>query len=290
MSYTKTLLTATFMMLVLLSACTAVKTTPITDPPTLVQHTGKFVWHDLLTPDKETAKNFYAALFGWTFNESGNYTVVLNKGKAIAGIVELEADSEQKQNARWLGSLSVADLENATTAATSAGGVVHEGPEALENRGRYALVSDPNGAQVVLLRAGSGDPDDSEPEIGTWLWDELWTDNTATAIRFYQNIVGYKTITDNSGYNIAVNQNQWRAGIRPMAIKGMSPRWIPVIRVKDPEAVARQVETLGGHVLLPPYQTAESARVALMADPTGAVFMVQAWTGALLTSRSSNHD
>ena len=282
MSYAKFLMIATVMMMGLLSACNSMKATPVADPPTLVQHTGKFVWHELLTPDIDSAKSFYAVLLGWTFNAADNYTVVLNKGKAIAGMVPLEADSGQALEARWLASLSVADLEKATAAATSAGGIIHEGPRVIENRGRYAFVSDPGGAQLILLRAGSGDPDDSEPEIGAWLWDELWTDDTAAAIQFYQDIVGYNTIADNSDYNIAVNQDIWRAGIRPMPIKGMSPRWIPVIRVKDPEATAKRAEKLGGHVLLAPDQTVASAKVALIADPTGAVFMVQAWSGALL--------
>jgi len=285
MSYAKFLMIAAVMMMGLLSACNSMKAPPIADPPTLVQHTGKFVWHELLTPDIETSKNFYAALFGWTFNEADTYTVVLNKGKAIAGMVQLNAASGKTLNGQWLASLSVADLEKATAAAASAGAIVHEGPKVIENRGRYALVSDPGGAQVILLRAGTGDPDDSEPEIGAWLWDELWTDDTAAAIQFYQDIVGYSTIADSSDYNIAVNQDIWRAGIRPMPIKGMGPRWIPVIRVKDPEATAKRAETLGGHVLLAPYQTVESAKVALIADPTGAVFMVQAWSGALLAAK-----
>jgi len=284
MSYAKFLIIATFMLMGLLSACTSMKATPITEPPTLVQHTGKFVWHDLLTSDVKMAKKFYASLFGWTFNEADNYTVVLNKSKAIAGMVQLGADFGQKKNALWLASLSVGDVEKATAAATSSGGVIHEGPNVLENRGRYALVSDPSGAQVILLRAGSGDPNDSEPEIGAWLWDELWTDKTTAAIRFYQNIVGYSTIAVNADYNIAVNQNKWRAGIRPIAIKNMSSRWIPVVRVKDPEAIAKQAEVLGGQVLIAPHQTVETGKAALIADPTGAVFMVQSWPGTLLAA------
>jgi uncharacterized protein len=287
MSSVKVLMVVAFAMMALLTGCNSMKAipkaTPIPPSPSLAQHSGKFVWHDLLTSDLENAKTFYGSLFGWTFNEVDDYTVVLHKGKAIAGMVQLKTASRPKQNARWLASLSVADVEKATAAATAAGGVVLEGPNVIENRGRYALVRDPGGAQVVLLRAISGDPEDSVAEIGAWLWDELWTDDTTAAIHFYRNIAGYNTIADNSGYNIAVNQETWRAGIRPIVIKDMRPLWIPVIRVHDPEAIAKQAETLGGHILITPSQTDGSAPAALIADPTGGVVMVQSWSAGSQT-------
>ena len=262
----------------LFGGCASMKATPVTDPPSQTKHVGKFIWHDMLTSDVEMAKKFYASLFGWTFRQVENYIVVLNNGKPIAGMVQVDSASEQSNSARWLASLSVADVEIAATVAIAAGALIHEGPEEIENRGQYALISDPNGAQLVLLNSSSGDPEDSEPEIGSWLWNELWTENAPTAINFYQEIVGYETITNHSEYDIAVKKDKWRAGIRPIAIEGMNSRWIPVIRVKKPEHTAKLAEMHGGHVLIPADQAVSAVKVALIADPAGALFMVQNWS------------
>src|SRR5215468_1380217 len=39
---------------------------------------GKFVWADLVTDDVPRARAFYGAMFGWTFQIAGNYTIASN--------------------------------------------------------------------------------------------------------------------------------------------------------------------------------------------------------------------
>jgi len=90
-----------------LAGCAVMKTsslalTPVVSPPTDVHHPGAFVWHDLLTHDVPVARNFYSQVFGWSFEEHGRYTVVLNEGKPIAGIVALDPKQAQGSAARWL--------------------------------------------------------------------------------------------------------------------------------------------------------------------------------------------
>ena len=48
----------------------------ITKNATHKYYPGKFVWHDLLTDDISAAKEFYSGLFGWTFEEQGEYCLV----------------------------------------------------------------------------------------------------------------------------------------------------------------------------------------------------------------------
>jgi predicted enzyme related to lactoylglutathione lyase len=47
----------------------AVVLPPLTQPASGEHHVGKVVWADLVTPDLDTAKRFYGALFGWTFSD-----------------------------------------------------------------------------------------------------------------------------------------------------------------------------------------------------------------------------
>ena len=68
-----------------------------------------------------------------------------------------------------------------------------------------------------------------------------------------------------------------RAGIIQLETEGVRSHWVPYVRVADPEAIAEQVEELGGRVLIPPSVDLRSGSVALIADPGGAPLVVQQW-------------
>ncbi|MGR9114625.1 MAG: VOC family protein [Gammaproteobacteria bacterium] len=257
---------------------------PITDPPTQTHLSGKIVWHDLLTGDLNASKQFYQALFGWTFKQTDHYTIVLNHGSPIAGMVQID-DNGNHQPARWLVSLSVDDVDQAAETVKNTGGAVHEGPAKLENRGQYALISDPDGAELVLLNSDSGDPKDLTPKSGAWLWNELWTQDVQKALDFYRKLAGYSLTPLSSDYTIVQKHEIWRAGIRPALIDGIHSRWIPVIRVDDPDLIAKRLEPLGGQRLLETHQPDSDAKIILAADPTGALFMVQNWPDSILTQK-----
>ena len=251
--------------------------TPVTESPTGIHHQGKFVWNDLLTDDAEKAMEFYAQLFGWTFTQQGRYSVIENNGRTIGGIVQLKDNPDKPSAARWLSTLSVADVDQAAALFTSEGGAVHAGPVELPNRGRGALVSDPQGAQLLLLHAQDGDPEDEEPAMMSWLWHELWSNNAEASLAFYRKLVGYEHEGEPTDYLILINEDQWRAGIRFIDDSELEMRWVPVVRVADTEAIAEKAAQLGGEIRVAPRPTA-SGSVALLVDPSGARVIIQSWT------------
>lgn len=273
-----------FLIQFMLTGCTVVnktsrlELTPVTDPPTGVHHHGKFVWNDLLTDDVVVAKEFYGRLFGWTFEPSGSYTVVKNDGQNIGGMVQIGQTSKITGVARWLCVLSVADVDEAAALVSEKGGSVHEGPLDMLNRGRGALVSDPQGAQLVLLNALGGDPEDKEPVIGSWLWHELWSNDSEASLTFYRKLAGYDFDGEKTDYLILLKDGQWRAGIRFLPDSELETRWVPVVRVADTEDIAVRTKTLGGKVLVEPRPTAGDGSVALLSDPSDALFLIQRWS------------
>jgi predicted enzyme related to lactoylglutathione lyase len=270
--------------LLLLAGCAAGKKstslvlTPVTDTPTGIHHQGKFVWNDLLTDDMETAREFYGQLFGWTFTQLGRYTVVQSEGRNIGGMVELKADPEQPNAARWLCTLSIDDVDAAVALVIDEGGTVNEGPLELLNRGRGALVRDPQGAQLVLLHSEVGDPEDEEPAMMSWLWHELWSNNAEASLAFYQKLAGYDYAGEATDYLVLIREDQWRAGIRFIDDAELEMRWVPVVRVADTEAIAEKAEQLGGEIRVAPRPTASGGSVALLVDPSGAPVIIQSWT------------
>jgi predicted enzyme related to lactoylglutathione lyase len=252
--------------------------TPVTDSPTGIHHPGKFVWNDLLTDNVAVAKDFYGQLFGWTFEQLAGYTVVKNNQQAMGGMVEVKVNAEKPSAARWLSSVSVADVDKAVFQVIKEGGSVQNGSMDLLNRGKGALVRDSLGAQLLLLNATNGDPEDTEPVIGSWLWHELWSNNTELSLAFYQNLFGYDFDGDKNDYLILTKDAQWRAGIRHSADPELEMRWVPAVRVASTEAIAAKVKELGGKVLVAPQVSASGGSVALLADPSAALFIIQRWT------------
>ena len=252
--------------------------TPVTDTPTGIHYPGKFVWNDLLTDDVPVAKDFYGRLFGWTFEQLGDYTVIKNNGRSIGGMAQIKDVSEVKSAARWLCTLSVADVDKAVSLFDREGGIVLKGPMEMRNRGRGALVRDPQGAQLLLLHASGGDPEDKEPVIGSWLWHELWSNDVDASIAFYQKLAGYHFVGEKTDYLILMKDGQWRAGIRYSANSKLEMRWVPVVRVADTDEIVVQAKNLGGKILVEPRQTADGNRVSLLADPSGALVIIERWS------------
>jgi predicted enzyme related to lactoylglutathione lyase len=256
-----------------LSACASpppLHLTPIADPPTELVDPGKFVWVDLVTQDVARAESFYGDLFGWTFRSADGYTEVLNDGTPIGGIV---AASDPERGSEWLSSLSVTDVDRASALASKGGGSVEVDPVDIPDRGRLAMVSDPEGAVVLLLRSSSGDPPDMDAVVGSWLWIELWTHDAEAAARFYAELVGYDfEVIELLGqpYHVFIRGDEPRAGVVD-APPEVNPLWLPYVRVEDPEAIATRATNLGARVVMGDDQA------AILVDPTGAAIAVQLW-------------
>ena len=252
--------------------------TPIIVKPTHEYHPGKLVWHDLITPDSNASKAFYGELFDWVFKEHGQYVQIYSRGKLIGGIVQIKPKEGQKAVASWLASMSVPNVKEAISYIKGHGGKIVNGPVDMPNRGVGALIKDPQGAYLVVLHAKDGDPIDKNPEIGDWLWNEMWTLNLDKAVDFYKGLGKYESTLRHKDYTILLNEGKWRAGVRLIKQKKYSGRWVPVVRVEDPKALLRKVEKLGGLVLVRPGEKSARETTALIADNMGALLILQSWS------------
>lgn len=262
---------------------------PVAASPTGVQRIGKFVWYDLVTDDVQAVKSFYSQLFGWQYEEiQGDdvvYTVAKLNGEPIAGIAPLRRRGNRVSSSRWLSLLSVEDVDRAAEQVKQAGGEVNMEPRDVPDRGRMALVTDPQGAMVVLIRSTGGDPPDVDPNAAPipnrWMWTELWARDMDAAVQLYSSLVGYRTdkfaIPGNQNYLILMRDGRRRAGVIKLPWEEVTPNWLPYINVKDPAAVAARVSELGGRVLIAPRPDIRNGSVGVIADPSGAAFAIQKW-------------
>ncbi|MFW2405891.1 MAG: VOC family protein [Gammaproteobacteria bacterium] len=253
---------------------------PITATPTQTWDPGQLVWADLLTDDVDAAKAFYSKVFAWDFVGDNQYAQASHGGVPVAGIAFHAPHDPNVSEVAWLISISVDDVDAAVNAASGAGGTVLEAPRSVPERGRFAIIEDNQDAVLVLLKSAQGDPPDRRSVDNEWIWAELWTPDTAVAADFYAAAVGYeaKTITENDGgrYTLLTHGGAPKTGIVPLPWENVEPNWLPYLRVADVGDTIERVENAGGQVLLPPRKENDDGRVAIVSDPTGGVFAIQA--------------
>jgi len=260
---------------------------PIADPPTNEHRPGKWVWAELLTRDVARAAEFYAKVFNWTYETYGpeddlqTYTLIFADGVPIGGMVFADPpDPKTLPNARWVGLLSVADVDAATQATRSQGGKVIVSPVDAGSRGRLALLADPEGGLFGILRSSTGDPEDYLAEVHEWLWFELWADDPEGMGRFYQSVADYRietgatTVEHGRGLHLVAGGLP-RAGVLAKTAR-VPTTWIPYVRVASVTETVQKARAAGAAIVIEP-MTARGTQVALLLDPTGAPIAVAEW-------------
>ena len=273
--------------IILLAACgrNSIRVPTITDERDGNYLYGKFVWHDLITDDVPAARDFYGELFGWEFEGRGGdgapYLTAVQDDKPLAGIVKTDRLQEQVNESRWISYISVRDVDKVASYILNSGGLIYKAPMELEVRGRQAIVGDNSGAAFGIINADGGDPSDAGSKEGSWLWDELVTDYPEDVVTFYASLAGYESHVrsdeNSKDYYILSLEGKQRAGITSIPWQNAKPNWIPYIMVSDLTAKISQAEGLGARIIIAPDQNIQNGNIAILADPTGAVFGLQKW-------------
>jgi predicted enzyme related to lactoylglutathione lyase len=264
---------------------------PLNDPPTNARLPGKFVWVDLLTPDRERAEAFYGKLFGWTFEKIGDgeasYTMAFLGDEPMAGLAQLPVKQGERRPARWIGFISVPDVYAAERQVLSQGGKVLIKPRSVPKRGNLAVFADREGAIFGVLSSSSGDVEDYLTEIGDWIWAQFLSREGEKAAAFYASIGGSTVLDapkpDGAKRWFLVSQGYARASILeiPPNQRDARPGWLGYIRVARVGETVALAEKLGGRLLVAPRPELFNGKVAVMSDPSGADFGILEWDAAV---------
>jgi predicted enzyme related to lactoylglutathione lyase len=260
----------------------------IVEPASQEHHVGKLIFVELVTPDLATAKQFYAGLFGWTFRDiqTGGieYAEAFLNGRPVAGLVRKEVTSSERPQPAWLSFFAVADVDNTKKVALQKAAKVLFEPHSIPDRGRQAVLADPQGAVFAILASSSGDPPDVLAAPGEWIWSSLITSEPGTAAAFYQTLFDYEVFelpaSENAQHLLLASDNYARASVNTLPAKrpDVHPRWLNYIRVEDTVKMTAKVVALGGRVLVEPRIDRHGGKVAVVADPLGAPFGLLEWS------------
>jgi uncharacterized protein len=111
-------------------------------------------WNELLTRDYKRAQEFYAAVFGWTYDEVGNdefdYAAFQVDGRGVGGIGSMPTELPDSVPAHWRIYFEVEDPDAAVDMVVKLGGNVRS-PAVDSPYGRHAHVTDPQGAPFSVI-------------------------------------------------------------------------------------------------------------------------------------------
>ena len=237
-------------------------------------------WVDILVDDPTRAMDFYRPLFGWEFDGPGpgDYYEARLRDRPVAGV----GAAPEGVPPAWNTYVSVASAEHAIQAAVSAGASVVAEPFDALPAGRVAVLADPTGAPIGLWEPADRLGCQLVNEPSAYAMSMLQTREQDAAARFYHAVFGWEiepfapgaTLFRLPGYvGGEPAQPVPRDVVAVMAANGERARWKVDFWVHDADALAGQVEELGGRVLAPPAD-AGPLRQAVLGDPFGAAFSV----------------
>ncbi len=121
----------------------------------LVNEPGALAWNELTTRDVAAAKEFYGAVFGWTFEDvqmggMGTYTTIQLGGAPIGGMVDIAGRAPDEQPAAWLVYFAVGDTDATIERVKQLGGGVMVEPTDIPV-GRFAILTDSHEAMFAVI-------------------------------------------------------------------------------------------------------------------------------------------
>jgi hypothetical protein len=235
-------------------------------------------WVDLGTPDLEAAQRFYGDLLGWTFadsgEESGHYTMCLRDGLPVAAMAP---QREPNDPTKWSTYLASDDADRTAARITEAGGQLQTEPMDVFDQGRMLYAEDPTGAGFGVWQGKGHIGARRVNEPGSFIWNEVHSRDAAATDAFYAAVFDYEVEQMGDGeqfdYMLYKVGDQVIGGRNKLGDDKTPPGWLTYFAVDDPDSAVDAVRSSGGSVVTEPHDS-EYGRIAVVADPWGAVFAV----------------
>jgi uncharacterized protein len=235
---------------------------------------GTFIWHENNSTDPSKAKSFYTELLGWdteAWPGEMEYTIIKVGDKGHGGLSAAQGGAPS----HWMGNVFVEDVDEVARRTEAAGGKVLYGPQDIPEVGRFALISDPQGATVSAFAPRP--QGDGELGEGVFVWDELHTSDPAAAKSFYGEVLGWTARDEDMGgftYTIFQNRSGTDIGGCMQLMEGMQapPHWLVYIGTDDVDATTARAKELGATVHVEPTEIPNVGRFSVLQDPAGAAF------------------
>jgi predicted enzyme related to lactoylglutathione lyase len=113
---------------------------------------------------------------------------------------------------------------------------------------------------------------------GTPSWVELSSPDTNASAAFYRELMNWNATdpgpAESGGYRMFQQDGKNIAGLMGHMQEGQPTAWATYVSVADADETSKKVKAAGGSVIVEPMDVMDIGRMAVFADPTGAVFGV----------------
>lgn len=248
---------------------------------------GTPCWYELGTSSLDGAIAFYGKLFGWSVNkapmEGFDYRLASAGGDMVAGMM---SNAEQHgAPPHWLLYFQVDDCDAFTAQVAQRGGGTLVPPTDIPNTGRFAVLTDPQGAAFGVLTPLPMDPADgqqggafNQEASGHGNWHELMSSDPKAALAFYTELLGWTAgdaldMGPMGTYQLIAFGGRNIGGIMG---QGQAPRpaWLPYFGVDDVAGAMATITETGGSILHGPQEVPGPALIAVAMDPQHAAFAI----------------
>ena len=118
---------------------------------------GHVDWCDLMSDDVDKARDFYTDVLGWETEVMdvgmGPYTVFKVGDTPVAGLMARPPEGPAAEvPTAWTSYVTVDDVDARAARVAGAGGAVLAGPMDIPTVGRMAIVQDPTGGVIGIVR------------------------------------------------------------------------------------------------------------------------------------------
>ena len=149
--------------------------------------------------------------------------------------------------------------------------------------GRFAVLSDPQGALFAIFTASGTTPGhEGSPAVGEFSWHELATHDQPAAFRFYEMLFGWTKTNAMDMGEMGTYQMYGRGDVelggmfnKPAEMPG-PPAWTHYIMVDDINSAAEATKAGGGQILNGPMEVPGGDMIFQAMDPQGAMFAAHA--------------
>ncbi|MDQ0867098.1 VOC family protein [Arthrobacter globiformis] len=252
---------------------------------------GELCWADVQTPDVAAAKAFYAAVFGWRYEDlptpdGRSYAKAFLDDDLVATVAPQPQQGGAPRPAQWNVYFAAVDARAAAEEADHAGGSVQFGPEDIGDTGTLVFVEPPGGGATGIWQAGTHPGSGRHNEPGTFAWAELITPEPQAAVGFFQQLFGHEVTEypqdDGGTYTTLMVNGAEVAGIAPAPDEDEedgdgdagSRGWQVYFGVSSVKEAVLSAVSAGAEVLVEPEFDDDGGTIATLKDPQGGVFSV----------------
>ena len=240
----------------------------------------------------EAAKAFYAAVFGWRYEDlptpdGRSYSKAFLGDDLITVIAPQNPQQESSGTAaQWNIYFAVADAGAIVEETPHAGGAVEFGPEEVEDTGVMVFLAPPGGGTTGVWQPGTHIGTARYNESGALAWAELLTPEPQAAVAFFQQLFGHEVTEypqdDGGTYTTLMVDGAEVAGVAPAAEEDGddedgepgSRGWQVYFGVSSVKEAVLSAVAAGAEVLVEPEFDDDGGTIATLKDPQGGVFSV----------------